>query len=98
MNKEVKMKKKVHVIHHTHWDLEWYFTHNESFVQLAYHLDEVMSALENNEISYYLLDGQVSILDDYLQSFPEQKTRLKSWFKLENSGLVHGILKQMNSS
>ena len=71
------MKKKVHVIHHTHWDLEWYFTHNESFVQLAYHLDEVMSALENNEISYYLLDGQMSILDDYLQSFPEQKTRLK---------------------
>lgn len=71
------MKKKVHVIHHTHWDLEWYFTHNESFVQLAYHLDEVMRALENNEISYYLLDGQMSILDDYLQSFPEQKTRLK---------------------
>lgn len=71
------MKKKVHVIHHTHWDLEWYFTSNESFVQLAYHLDEVMTALENNQISYYLLDGQMSILDEYLQSFPEQKSRLK---------------------
>ncbi|GAX46894.1 glycoside hydrolase family 38 N-terminal domain-containing protein [Pseudolactococcus reticulitermitis] len=71
------MKKKVHVIHHTHWDLEWYFTSNESFVQLSYHLDEVMTALENNEISYYLLDGQMSLLDEYLQSFPEQKARIK---------------------
>ncbi|GEL93031.1 alpha-mannosidase [Enterococcus villorum] len=71
------MKKKVHVIHHTHWDLEWYFTNNESFVQFAYHLDEVMDALEANQINHYLLDGQMSILDEYLQSFPEQKTRLK---------------------
>ncbi|WP_249958793.1 glycoside hydrolase family 38 C-terminal domain-containing protein [Enterococcus sp. LX10] len=70
------MKKKVHVIHHTHWDFEWYFTNNESFVQLVYHLDEVINALETNQIDYYLLDGQMSILDEYLQSFPEQKPRL----------------------
>lgn len=72
------MKKKVHVIHHTHWDFEWYFTNNESFIQLTYHMDEVMSALENNQIDYYLLDGQMSILDEYLQSFPEQKERIKA--------------------
>ncbi|MDN6731337.1 MAG: alpha-mannosidase, partial [Atopostipes suicloacalis] len=77
------MSKKVHVIHHTHWDFEWYFTDNESFVQLVYHLDEVMNALENNVISYYLLDGQMSILDDYLDSFPEKKARLT---KLVQSG------------
>ncbi|MGM0169080.1 mannosylglycerate hydrolase [Enterococcus sp. AZ135] len=70
------MQRKVHVIHHTHWDFEWYFTTNESFVQLAYHLDEVMQALEEHQIDYYLLDGQMSILDDYLTSFPEQKARL----------------------
>ena len=77
------MKRKVHVIHHTHWDFEWYFTANESLVQLAYHLDEVMQALEQQQISYYLLDGQMSILDDYLTSFPEQKERL---MKLVKSG------------
>ena len=60
------MQRTVHVIHHTHWDFEWYFTTNESFVQLVYHLDEVMQALEENQIDYYLLDGQMSILDDYL--------------------------------
>lgn len=71
------MKKTVHVIHHTHWDFEWYFTNNESFVQLTYHLDEVMTALEENKIDQYLLDGQMSILDEYLQCFPEQKERLR---------------------
>ncbi|MEG2254700.1 MAG: alpha-mannosidase, partial [Vagococcus sp.] len=71
------MKKKVHVIHHTHWDFEWYFTNHESFIQLTYHLDEVMNALETNMIDVYLLDGQLSILDEYLQSFPDQEERIK---------------------
>lgn len=75
------MQRKVHVIHHTHWDFEWYFTTNESFVQLVYHLDEVMQALEENQIDYYLLDGQMSILDDYLASFPEKKERLAQLVK-----------------
>ncbi len=75
------MKKKVHVIHHTHWDFEWYFTNHESFVQLSYHMDEVMSALENNQIDFYLLDGQLSIVDEYLQSHSEQKIRLTELVK-----------------
>ena len=77
------MKKKVHVVQHTHWDLEWYFTNNESFIQLVYHLDEVMQALEQNQLDYYLLDGQMSLLDDYFQVCPDQKERLS---KLVNSG------------
>ncbi|MEG0256542.1 glycoside hydrolase family 38 C-terminal domain-containing protein [Vagococcus sp.] len=77
------MKKKVHVVHHTHWDFEWYFTNHESFVQLAYHLDEVMYALETKKLDYYLLDGQLSIVDEYLQSFPEQKSRLVDLIKAD---------------
>jgi mannosylglycerate hydrolase len=79
----LQMKKKVHVVQHTHWDLEWYFTNNESFIQLVYHLDEVMQALEQNQLDYYLLDGQMSLLDDYFQVCPDQKERLS---KLVNSG------------
>lgn len=75
------MSKKVHVIHHTHWDFEWYFTTNESFVQLTYHLEEMMQALETKQIDYYLLDGQMSILDDYLINFPKQKERLSKLVK-----------------
>ncbi len=75
--------KKVHVIHHTHWDFEWYFTTNESFVQLAYHMDEVFRALEDGVIDYYLLDGQMSIVEDYLTHFPEEKERFTALVKAQ---------------
>lgn len=66
--------KKVYVIAHTHWDLEWYFTRQHARVQFAYHMDEVLQALATNKIDYYLVDGQMSILDDYLQTAPEKRS------------------------
>ena len=73
--------KKVHVIQHTHWDFEWYFTRNEAMVQFVYHMDEVFSALQKQLVDYYLLDGQMSILDDYLDAYPEKKSELSKWVK-----------------
>ncbi|MGR5063825.1 glycoside hydrolase family 38 N-terminal domain-containing protein [Photobacterium sp. DNB22_13_2] len=72
------MNKVFHVIPHTHWDYEWYFSAHESLIQLVYHMDEVMSALENGENDTYLLDGQLSIIEDYLQQCPEQLERLRA--------------------
>ncbi|MGN5139636.1 glycoside hydrolase family 38 C-terminal domain-containing protein [Aeromonas sp. 164P] len=69
------MSKTYHVISHTHWDYEWYFTQNESLIQLVYHMDELMTALEQGELNSYLLDGQLSIVEDYLAICPENKTR-----------------------
>lgn len=71
--------KKVHVIAHTHWDFEWYFTRQESQVQFAYHMDEVFEALKNNYLNHYVLDGQISILDDYLSVFPEKEHLVKKY-------------------
>lgn len=69
--------KKVHVYSHTHWDYEWYFTANESIIQLIYHMDEVMDALEEGLINNYLLDGQMSILEEYLKFAPSNFDRVK---------------------
>lgn len=69
--------KKIHVVAHTHWDREWYFSDNEAFIQFSYHMDEVIYALENNELDYYYLDGQLSIIDDYLNVYPEKETKIK---------------------
>src|SRR5699024_995753 len=71
------MKKKIHIIAHTHWDYEWYFTSKESFIQLCYHIDEVLEALETGIIDYYMLDGQMSIVEDYLHIHPENQERIK---------------------
>ncbi|MBV7298494.1 glycoside hydrolase family 38 C-terminal domain-containing protein [Enterovibrio paralichthyis] len=69
------MTKQLHVISHTHWDFEWYFSAHESLIQLIYHMDEVMDALESGDVESYYLDGQLSIVEDYLNACPQQKAR-----------------------
>ncbi|MGL4570655.1 MAG: glycoside hydrolase family 38 C-terminal domain-containing protein [Clostridium sp.] len=69
--------KKVHVYSHTHWDYEWYFTSNETIIQLIYHMDEVIEALQSGKIKNYLLDGQVSILDEYIKFMPSKFETVK---------------------
>ncbi|MDU3351490.1 MAG: hypothetical protein E7E72_15485, partial [Clostridium sp.] len=59
-------------------DYEWYFTSNESIIQLIYHMDEVMEALENGELETYLLDGQLSILEEYIKFIPSNFERVKN--------------------
>lgn len=75
--------KQVHVIQHTHWDFEWYFTRNEALIQFVYHMDEVFTALQNQTVDYYLLDGQMSILDDYLDAYPAKRAELTKWVRAD---------------
>lgn len=71
--------KKIYSVAHTHWDYEWYFTRQEAHVQFAFHMDEVLKALEENHLDYYTLDGQSSIVEDYLLSFPEKRKKIESF-------------------
>lgn len=71
------MKTIIHCVMHTHWDREWYFTDNEAKILFIYHMEEVLEALESGKIDYYLLDGQMSILDDYLDLNPQNTERIK---------------------
>jgi mannosylglycerate hydrolase len=74
-------RKTVHVIPHTHWDYEWYFTQPESSVQLVYHMDDLFKAFESGQINHYILDGQMSILDDYLELAPDRREELQHWIR-----------------
>lgn len=73
--------RKMHIYSHTHWDYEWYFTANESIIQLVYHMDEVISALQKGVLQSYLLDSQVSILEEYLTFMPEHTDVVKALVK-----------------
>lgn len=76
------MGKIIHVISHTHWDREWYFTVDDSQILMAKGFDEVLSALENNpNIKHYMLDAQVSVLEEYLKLKPQDLTRVKALIK-----------------
>ena len=68
------MKRKVHVIPHSHWDREWYFTTSRSKVYLMKDFKDVLDTLEiNNDFKYFMVDAQGSLLDDYMKSLSKLK-------------------------
>lgn len=66
------------VIPHSHWDREWYATFEEFRFYLVRFMDELLELLEDDEgFRSFLLDGQVSLLDDYLEVRPEKRDDLQ---------------------
>ena len=43
------MKRKIHIVPHSHWDREWYFNTSRSKVYLMKDLKDVLDTLEKNE-------------------------------------------------
>lgn len=69
---------KVNVVAHTHWDREWYFTSQRSEIYSTFVFDEILDFLnENQEFPSFLLDGQTSIINDYLKFRPEKEDLVK---------------------
>lgn len=72
------MKKNFHVVPHSHWDREWYFTTSRSKVYLMKDLKDVLDTLESNpRFSHFVLDGQASLLVDYLNWRPQDEDRIR---------------------
>ncbi|WP_312952545.1 glycoside hydrolase family 38 C-terminal domain-containing protein [Superficieibacter sp.] len=70
--------KTVHLIQHTHWDREWYFTENDSRAVLYYFMADLLQRLEADEsLGPFILDGQTVVLKDYFQIAPENRTRVQ---------------------
>lgn len=78
------MKRTVHVIPHTHWDREWYFTLTDSNIILDQNLTALISYLtEKQNCGAFLFDGQTSVIHDYLKIRPEQESKLKGLIEQE---------------
>ncbi|MTB64752.1 mannosylglycerate hydrolase [Streptococcus sp. zg-86] len=76
------MIKTVHVVPHSHWDREWYFTTSRSKIYLMHNLKKIIDLLqENSGFEVYTLDGQLSLLDDYLAWRPEDRTIIEQLVK-----------------
>ncbi len=74
-------KKKVHVVSHSHWDREWYFTTMDALLLSDNLFSDVLSELENNSEAKFCLDGQSSIVDDYLELHPEKLETIQKLVK-----------------
>lgn len=66
------------LVPHTHWDREWYLTFQQFRMRLVATVDKVLNLLETDpNFTYFMLDGQTVVLDDYLEIRPENAERLK---------------------
>ncbi len=90
---------RVEVVTHVHWDREWYRTFDGFRARLIELVDAVLDQLDAGQLPSFLLDGQTSVVDDYLEVRPEQRDRLAEhvaagrlgigpWFVLADMTLV----------
>src|SRR5699024_10502784 len=67
----------VHIVNHTHWDREWYFTTADSIVLIDDVFTKVLDELDKHEDAKFNLDGQSSIMDEYIELRPERLDQVK---------------------
>ena len=93
---------RYHLIPHSHWDREWYLTFDEFRAMLVHMTDDLIDILDTDpDYKSFLLDGQTSVVDDYLEVRPERRAKLEElvragrlfvgpWYVLPDSFLVSG--------
>lgn len=90
------------VVPHTHWDREWYRTHEQFRYRLVALLDALLDGLEADAaFRHFLLDGQTILLEDYFEVRPQARERVAKlaregrlavgpWHVLPDQWLVSG--------
>jgi mannosylglycerate hydrolase len=96
------IRRRVHVVPHTHWDREWYAPFQTFRLRLVELVDELLDLMESDpSYARFLFDGQMAAVDDYLEVRPENADRLRRlaaagrltvgpWYILMDEFLVSG--------
>jgi alpha-mannosidase len=67
------------VVPHTHWDREWYLPFEQFRLRLGAVVDGVLDTLERDpSFTSFTLDGQMIVLEDYVEVRPENQGRLQA--------------------
>ncbi|HXW34657.1 MAG TPA: hypothetical protein VEJ87_08760, partial [Acidimicrobiales bacterium] len=95
-------RRRVAIVPHTHWDREWYEPYQAFRLRLLRLLDGLIPMLERDpSYARFLLDGQMAVIDDYLEVRPENEERIRAlaasgrlqmgpWYVLMDEFLVSG--------
>jgi mannosylglycerate hydrolase len=71
--------RHIAIVPHSHWDREWYESYQEFRLNLVDMLDTLLPLLESDaSYPYFMLDGQMAVVDDYLEVRPEAEERLRA--------------------
>ena len=72
--------RRVAIVPHTHWDREWYRPYQDFRLNLVDMFDSLLPLVESDDsYAHFMLDGQMAMVDDYLEVRPEHEGRLRSW-------------------
>ncbi|HEY5251513.1 MAG TPA: hypothetical protein VIJ09_07625 [Acidimicrobiales bacterium] len=94
--------RRISIVPHTHWDREWYEPFQTFRLGLVQLIDNLLVLLESDpSYSRFLLDGQMALIDDYLEIRPENEERIRAlaaagrlsmgpWYILMDEFLVSG--------
>jgi hypothetical protein len=94
--------RRVNIVPHTHWDREWYSPFQKFRMRLVEMVDGLLPLLDADaSYSHFLLDGQMAVVDDYLDVRPEAEPVLRRlaaegrlamgpWYSLPDEFLVSG--------
>lgn len=78
------LKQEVHIIPSAHLDRVWLQPYEVNRLRFVNMMDHMVYSMEKTpEFSYFTLDGQISLIDDYLELRPEATEIIK---KLINDG------------
>jgi alpha-mannosidase len=64
------------LVPHTHWDREWYEPFQRFRLRLVDLLDDVIARAEADPAFVFTLDGQMAVVDDYLEVRPGAAARI----------------------
>ena len=94
--------RQIAVVPHTHWDREWYDPFQTFRLRLVRMVDALLEQMERDpSYRHFLLDGQLAVIDDYLEIRPENEARLRAlaasgrlalgpWYVLMDEFLISG--------
>ncbi len=93
---------EMHIVSHTHWDREWRLPFQSFRMKLVDCLDYLLELMKADpEYKYFTLDGQASLIEDYLEIRPEKREEIRKlvkagrlllgpWYTLVDESLLHG--------
>lgn len=74
----VPQRSHATLVSHTHWDRAWYLPFQEYRVRLVRLVDRLIDLLKSRpDFPVFMLDGQLSVIDDYLEARPRRRGDLE---------------------
>jgi mannosylglycerate hydrolase len=95
-------KSTIHLMSYTHWDREFRFDFETTRIWLVRLMDDLLKIMrEKPHYKHFMLDGQFTLVDDYLEARPEKVEEVKAlaeagrlqlgpWYTLPDSSSIHG--------